>query len=165
MFNNLINKMLKAHLSRINKEIKELQSEPLQGITLTAESDDIHKWHGELEGPEGTPYHGYILRVNIKITENYPLEAPIFIFDHPVYHPNVGTNGAICLDILKTQWSPTLTIGKVMLSLSSLLNDPNPSSALNSDAALLWNKDRDSYNKRVIEMCNKHCKKFGIILD
>lgn len=151
--------MQKAHLSRINKEIKELQLEPLQGITLTQDSDNIHMWEGKLDGPEGTFYHGFVLEVKIVLSENYPLEAPIVHFKHPLFHPNVSTSGSICLDILKAQWSPTLTIGKVMLSLSSLLNDPNPSSALNSEAAMLWNKNKNSYGDKVIEICNKYCKK------
>ena len=63
--------MLKAHLSRINKEIKEFQSEPLNGINLSADDEDIHKWKGQLEGPEGTPYYGYISNLRIGNTAVY----------------------------------------------------------------------------------------------
>ena len=144
---------------RVKKELKALKDEPLEGITLEMDESDMKKWKGTIIGPEGTPYAGYILRVNIKLKENYPLEAPSVSFEHPVYHPNVGGSGNICLDILQSQWAPTLTLGKVMLSLSSLLSDPNPSSPLNSNAASYYRTNREKYNEEVVKVCEKHCVK------
>ena len=39
---------------------------------------------------------------------------------------NISEKGNVCIDILKNNWSPALSIFKVVLSLSSLLTDPNP---------------------------------------
>ena len=48
-------------------------------------------------------------------------------FISKVYHPNVSSaNGAICLDILKDQWSPALTLKTALLSLQALLSSPEP---------------------------------------
>lgn len=57
----------------------------------------------------------------------YRFTAPKVVFTTRLYHPNVSDSGAICVDVLKNQWSPALSLFKVMLSLSSLLTDPNPS--------------------------------------
>lgn len=144
---------------RVKKELKELCKEPLEGITLNVNENNLKEWHCIIEGPEGTPYYGYELRVKINLKDNYPLEPPKVLFEHSIYHPNVSLGGHICLDILKSQWAPTLTLGKVMLSISSLLNDPNPYSPLNGDAADNWKNNRKKYNEEVIMVCEKNCKK------
>jgi len=143
-------------LNRIRKEIKDIQKEPLDGIILEVDEKDMKIFNGTIEGPSGTPYAGFLLHIKITIPETYPLEPPKVIFKHPLYHPNVSLAGDICLDILKTQWAPTLCLSKIMLSISSLLNDPNPSSPLNSTAANYWLNDKTKYNKEVIDLCNKH---------
>jgi ubiquitin-protein ligase len=57
-------------------------------------------------GPSGTPYEGGTFLVDIVIPANYPFEPPKMRFDTRLWHPNVSSqNGAICLDILKTEWS------------------------------------------------------------
>merc|ERR1712224_372676 len=81
-------------------------------------------------GPPDSPYQGGVFFLNINFPSDYPFKPPKVHFTTKIYHCNVNSNGAICLDILKDQWSPALTISKVLLSISSLLTDCNPADPL-----------------------------------
>ena len=75
----------------------------------------------------GSPYAGGVYFLDIHFPPDYPFKPPKLTFRTRIYHCNINSNGQICLDILKDQWSPALTISKVLLSICSLLTDANPS--------------------------------------
>jgi len=102
-------------------------------------------------GPGETPYQGGVFFLNINFPADYPFKPPKCQFSTKIYHCNVNANGAICLDILKDQWSPALTISKVLLSLSSLLSDPNPSDPLVPEIAQLLLKDKSKHDQTARE--------------
>jgi len=108
--------------------------------------NDLFNWQGTIIGPSETPFEGGIFKIIINFPTDYPFKAPKVKFDTKVYHPNVNASGQICLDVLKDQWSPALTIPKVLLSICSLLSDPNPSDPLVPDIATLYVKDRKKYD-------------------
>jgi len=132
-------------IRRITKEISECKE---NGIDLIVNDSNITKMECILLGPEDSEYEGGIFRLYIEFPNRYPFSAPNIKFINKIFHPNVSNSGDICLDILKDKWSPALSLHKVMLSIQSLLTDPNPDSPLNGDAAHLYKTDRKEYKKK-----------------
>ena len=107
---------------------------------------------GVMEGPPNTPYeNGYFL-FKFCINENFPFSPPKFYFISNIFHPNISENGYVSVDILEDQWSPALMdFGKIIISVQSLLDDPNPDIFLNEMAAKLYKEDKSKYDETVRE--------------
>lgn len=88
--------------------------------------DSLYDWGSTISGPSDSPYAGGIFFLDVNLSEDYPFKPPKITFRTRIYHCNINSQGAICLDILKDNWSPALTISKVLLSICSLLTDANP---------------------------------------
>ena len=134
---------------RIRKELKllEEESKSMPGCSAGPVGDDLLNWQGIIVGPEGTPYVGGVFKLEIKFPSDYPYKAPKVTFATPIYHCNINRAGNICLDILKDKWSPVLTIGKVLLSICSLLSDPNPDDPLAPEIAEVFRNDRAKHDE------------------
>ena len=136
-----------ALMKRINKELLEIQREPIPGVSAGPSGDSLFEWGATIFGPEGTPYHNGLFSLKIHFPSEYPFRPPNITFQTKIYHPNISQNGSICLDILKKEWSPALSISKVLLSICSLLNDPNPNDPLVPEAANLYKSNIELYNQ------------------
>lgn len=134
--------------NRLAKELKDLNKNPI--TYCTAEpliEDDLSVWEATIIGPNNSPYEGGTFKLLIHFPDDYPFMAPKIEFKTRVYHPNINENGHICLDILKSQYSPALTISKILLSICSLLCDPNPDDPLVSEIARIYKCDRFKYEE------------------
>ena len=144
-------------LKRINKELKDLALDPPVGCSAGPISDDLFQWDATINGPPDSPYEGGVFFLKINFPIEYPFKPPKIIFSTPIYHPNINSaNGNICLDILQQAWSPALTISKVLLSICSLLCDPNPDSPLSADIAKVYKKSKTEYNMKAKEWTLKY---------
>ena len=120
--------------------------------------DNMTHWSATIPGPRGSPYETGRFVVDMIFPPKYPFEPPKVTFRTPVFHPNVSTNGAICMDILKPNgaWSPLMTVDSLLVSIQSLLDDPNPADPLNNDAASLYLQSRRSYDIKARQETELH---------
>eukprot|EP01062_Namystynia_karyoxenos_P032304 TRINITY_DN23821_c0_g1_i1.p2 TRINITY_DN23821_c0_g1~~TRINITY_DN23821_c0_g1_i1.p2 ORF type:complete len:150 (+),score=60.13 TRINITY_DN23821_c0_g1_i1:100-549(+) len=144
-------------LKRIKKEYADLQKDPPANTSAgPVQESDMFNWKATIMGPEDSPYAGGLFFLNIHFPTDYPFKPPRLQFTTKLFHPNINSSGGICLDILKDQWSPALTISKVLLSICSLLTDPNPDDPLVPEIARLFKTDRKKFDETAREWTRKY---------
>ncbi|KAK5121142.1 hypothetical protein LTR85_005626 [Meristemomyces frigidus] len=144
-------------IKRLQSELMAMMTSPTPGLSAFPAGSDITKWNATITGPTDTPYAGLTFKLTFSYPSSYPFAPPVVLFKTPIYHPNVDMAGRICLDILKEgggdsegAWSAVLNTNSVLLSIQSLLGEPNNASPLNGEAALLWDRDQVEYKKKVV---------------
>ncbi|EJD34020.1 hypothetical protein AURDEDRAFT_176918 [Auricularia subglabra TFB-10046 SS5] len=133
-------------IRRVAKDLQELRRNPDIGSCEPVDGD-LTKLVAHFPGPKNSPYEEGTFTLDIRIPAGYPLDPPQIKFMHFVYHPNVASqSGEICVDILKPgNWSPTQSLRSIILSVSSLLADPNPDSPLEWPIAEQFKSDLPGY--------------------
>ncbi|XP_054645851.1 ubiquitin-conjugating enzyme E2 R1-like isoform X1 [Dunckerocampus dactyliophorus] len=139
-------------------EMKSLQDEPVEGfkITLVNESD-MYNWEVAIFGPPNTHYEGGYFKALLKFPVDYPYSPPAFRFLTKMWHPNIYENGEVCISILhppvddpqsgelpSERWNPTQNVRTILLSVISLLNEPNTFSPANVDASVMYRRWKES---------------------
>lgn len=142
------------------KELKELSRNPTYHITL--DNDNIFSWTLGLYivNPDSPWNHAY-LNAKMDFPSNYPFSPPNFKFSPSIFHPNVYADGRVCISILheagnvyqdepsNENWSPAQCVESVILSIISILDDPNIQSPANIEASNMWRDNREAYNAQV----------------
>ncbi|QHN98216.1 ubiquitin-conjugating enzyme E2 27 isoform X1 [Arachis ipaensis] len=133
--------------ARVQKELVECGKDAEgSGIKVTPKSDNLVLLLGTIPGPIGTPYEGGVFKIDITLPDGYPFEPPKMQFSTKVWHPNISSqSGAICLDILKDQWSPALTLKTALLSVQALLSAPQPDDPQDAVVAQQYLKDYQTF--------------------
>jgi ubiquitin-conjugating enzyme E2 D/E len=143
-------------LKRLKKELDEINSEKIENCKAFPINDDLFEWKAIIIGPDDTPYEKGHYELFIYFADDYPFRPPKVSFITKIYHPNINANGGICLDILKDSWSPALTISKILLSISSLLSDPNPDDPLVPEVAKIYRENYQKFLKTAKEYNQKY---------
>ena len=143
-------------IRRLQKDLRELEQDSPSNCSASPNGDDLFNWTATIIGPSDTPYENGIFNLNLSFPTDYPFKPPRITFQTKIYHPNINGNGAVCLDILKTQWSPALSLVKVLLSVCSLLSDPNPDDPLVPEIANVYKTNRELFNSNAREHTIKY---------
>ncbi|XP_067114770.1 ubiquitin-conjugating enzyme E2G 1b isoform X2 [Osmerus mordax] len=133
----------------LRKQLAELNKNPVEGFSAgLIDDDDIYQWEVVVIGPQDT------------------LLPPKMKFITEIWHPNVSKNGDVCISILhepgedkfgyekpEERWLPIHTVETIMISVISMLADPNGDSPANVDAAKEWREDPTGEFKRKVARC------------
>uniref|UniRef100_A0A2K6FUP9 E2 ubiquitin-conjugating enzyme n=1 Tax=Propithecus coquereli TaxID=379532 RepID=A0A2K6FUP9_PROCO len=134
-------------LKRIHKELLDLAHDPPAQCSAVPAT---------IMGPNDSPYQGGVFFLTIQFPSDCPFKPPKVAFTTRIYHPNINRNGSICLSILRSEWSPALTVSKVLLSICPMLCDPNPDDLLVPEIAKIYRKDRRKYDRIAREWTQKY---------
>ncbi|EUB62216.1 Ubiquitin-conjugating enzyme E2 [Echinococcus granulosus] len=143
----LKNKSMNTSLKRIQKELSEISNDPPPNCSAFPRGDNLYEWISTILGPPGSVYEGGIFYLDIHFPLDYPFKPPKVTFKTRIYHCNINSHGVICLDILKDNWSPALTISKLLLSICSLLTDCNPADPLVGSIASQYVNNRSEHDR------------------
>ncbi|KAM0920053.1 hypothetical protein ACQ4PT_007722 [Festuca glaucescens] len=130
-------------------------------------NDGMQEFYVHFHGPNDSLYQGGVWKVRVELTEAYPYKSPSIGFTNKIYHPNVDeTSGSVCLDVINQTWSPMFDLVNIFeVFLPQLLLYPNPSDPLNGDAASLMMRDKNAYDQKVKEYCERYAKPEDVSLE
>ncbi|XP_078277737.1 ubiquitin-conjugating enzyme E2G 1b [Rhinoraja longicauda] len=151
----------------LRKQLAELNKNPVDGFSAgLIDDDDIYRWEVVIIGPPDTLFEGGFFKAHLTFPNDYPLQPPKMNFITEIWHPNVGKNGDVCISILhdpgedkfgyekpEERWLPIHTVETILISVISMLADPNSDSPANVDAAKEWRDDPWGEFKKKVARC------------
>jgi len=143
---------------RLQKELQQIRADSSTSVIVDLVENNIFHWTSTIVGPDDTPYANGHFVLDISFPPDYPFSPPKMKFLTKVYHCNINANGNICLDILKEQWSPGLTVSKLIISIRSFLSDPNPDHPLVSEVAREFKTNRSKHDDTAREWTLKYAQ-------
>ncbi|KAL8154237.1 hypothetical protein V2J09_011997 [Rumex salicifolius] len=152
-------------ISRCLLQAKEGRWMMMSDYEVETINDGLHEFNVFFHGPKDSLYEGGVWKIHVELPDAYPYKSPSIGFLNRIYHPNVDeVSGSVCLDVINQTWSPMFDLLNVFeVFLPQLLLYPNASDPLNGDAASLMMKDRQQYDQKVREYCERFAKKENIL--
>lgn len=142
-------------------EMANIRKDPIEGVLIELQDEsNMFTWDVGVFGPPKTLYEGGYFKAKIQFPQDYPYSPPTFRFLTKMWHPNIYETGDVCISILhppvddpqsgelpQERWNPTQTVRTILLSVISMLNEPNTSSPANVDASVMFRKYQVSKGK------------------
>jgi len=150
----------------IKRQLIELTRSPPEGVSVGPKDDNLFVWEVLIVGPPGTLLEGGFFKAELKFPEDFPSSPPEMVFLTPMWHPNIYTDGKVCISILHPpgvdkyntlesadeRWRPILGVEQILVSVIAMLNEPNISSPANVDAAVQFRDDPKAFRRKVRDL-------------
>lgn len=153
-------------LKIIFENYKLFNKDPVDGVSIDFDDENPFEWNLIIVGPKDSPYEGGCFKAKMIFPKNFPHSPPDFIFISKIFHPNIYENGKVCISILHEgedrfgyesadeRWRPVHSVNSILLSIISLLHDPNDESPANIDSAKIWREDKNEFQK-IVNQCTR----------
>lgn len=147
-----------------------MSKNPIDLVSVGLVDDsNLYEWEILIMGPDGTLYEGGFFKALLVFPSDFPNLPPTMTFVSEMWHPNVYADGKVCISILHPpgedahnaqesameRWRPILGVEQILISVVSILGDPNDESPANLDAAVQWRNDRKAFKKKVRQIVRK----------
>lgn len=133
---------------RLQIEKRNLTTKPIKGVTLSWPENNLKKWLVQIEGPEGSLYENDVFDVQIIFGPDYPNKPPRLMMSTPIVHPNVDQSGAVCIDVLRSQFNQTVTVRQIIEGIINALEHPNEKGRLNAQVGDLMVRDIAAFQEK-----------------
>jgi ubiquitin-conjugating enzyme E2 G1 len=155
---------MNLNIKRLQSEFKQISKDKNYFYSISPSSDNFFEWNFLLIGPPDTIFEGGIFKGKLNFPKDYPNRPPKLKFITEMFHPNIYKSGLVCISILhegvdefgyesvSDRWTPTQSINSIMMSVLSMLPDPNLESPANVDAAIMCEKNYDNYKKKIYKI-------------
>lgn len=157
-------------LKRLQNELKQLTKDPNYFFSVFPNENNFFIWDVLLIGPPDTLFENAIIKAQFEFSMDYPIKAPKFKFITNLFHPNVYSDGKVCISILhdgvdefgyesiSERWNPSQSVSSILISILSMLSAPNFESPANVDASKLWRDNYSEYKKIIYKMVSESQK-------
>lgn len=151
-------------LKRLHAEYKQITLDPNYFYSVEPNPKNFYIWNVILIGPPDSPFEGGIFNCQFKFPQDYPNKAPEFKFTSNIYHPNIYTDGKVCISILHNgqdewgyesiseRWNPSHSVNSVLMSILSILSNPNFESPANVDASIMCKNNWNDYKNIIYKI-------------
>ncbi|GAM19952.1 hypothetical protein SAMD00019534_031270 [Acytostelium subglobosum LB1] len=121
-------------------------------------STNLNRWDCGVPGKKGTAWENGVYPVTLVFSNDYPAKSPLCSFPAGFFHPNVFSNGDICLSIIGNDWKPSITVKQILIGIQDLLDNPNPLSPA-STAITVYEKNKKEYEKKILAQAKSYLPK------
>ncbi|XP_011404211.1 PREDICTED: ubiquitin-conjugating enzyme E2 E3-like [Amphimedon queenslandica] len=150
--------MESTSIKRLQQEVKEMLANPPPNCSAGPKEDNLFEWAASIKGPDGSVYEGGTFLLEIRFSSDYPFKPPKVMFKTRIYHCNINSQGLVCLDILQDKWTPALSVGKLLLSITCLLQDCNPRDPLVGSIAKQFLTQRSEHDRTAVLWTKRYAK-------